>query len=56
MEGELWKEVYRWVQEVGKGCRNYRVQYGHVLIVLVWLWAVLHDRPTSWACRRESWP
>lgn len=25
-------------------------------IVLVYLWAVLHDRPISWACRRENWP
>ena len=25
-------------------------------IVLVWLWAVLHDRPIDWACRREHWP
>ena len=25
-------------------------------IVLVWLWAVLHDRPIDWACRRENWP
>lgn len=25
-------------------------------IILVWLWAVLHDRPIDWACRRENWP
>jgi hypothetical protein len=25
-------------------------------IVLVALWAALHDRPVSWACRRENWP
>jgi hypothetical protein len=22
----------------------------------VWLWAVLHERPVSWACREENWP
>jgi hypothetical protein len=25
-------------------------------IVLTYLWAVLHDRPVSWACRRGNWP
>jgi hypothetical protein len=25
-------------------------------IVLVWMWAVLHDRPVDWACRRMNWP
>lgn len=25
-------------------------------IVMVYLWAVLHERPTSWACRLANWP
>ena len=25
-------------------------------VVKVYYWAVIHDRPTSWACRRENWP
>jgi hypothetical protein len=25
-------------------------------ILAVYLWAVLHDRPTSWACQRCNWP
>jgi hypothetical protein len=25
-------------------------------ILAVYLWAALHDRPVSWACRRENWP
>lgn len=25
-------------------------------IVLIWLWAVLHDRPVDWAVRRSNWP
>ena len=25
-------------------------------IILVWLWAVLHDRPIDWTCTRRSWP
>ncbi len=23
---------------------------------MVFLWAALHERPTSWACRHENWP
>lgn len=56
MDGELWKGLYRAVFEVGKQAHNYRVQYGHVWIVLVYLWAVLHDRPVSWACSDRNWP
>jgi hypothetical protein len=25
-------------------------------ILLVWLWATLHDRPIDWACKRQNWP
>ena len=56
MEGELWKGLYRVVTEVGKHYRSSGTQFSNTVIVLVYLWAVLHDRPTCWACRRENWP
>lgn len=56
MDGELWKGLYLAVFEVGKQVHNHRVQFGHTWIVLVYLWAVLHDRPVSWACREQNWP
>lgn len=56
MEGELWKAVEERVRQISQRYPRYRVQYGHRLIALVWLWATVHDRPMSWACRRESWP
>jgi len=56
MEGELWDEVYRWVREIGKSYPSPRMQYSHAYIALVWLWAVLHDRPMSWACQVANWP
>jgi hypothetical protein len=56
MERELWFVLYHiamvcdesppWRQEV----------YRDFLIVVVYFWAVLHDRPTCWACRPEHWP
>ena len=33
-----------------------RFAYSDERIVQVYYWAVIHDRPTSWACRPESWP
>lgn len=32
-----------------------RFEYSDRLIILMWLWAVLHDRPLSWACQRENY-
>jgi IS5 family transposase len=29
--------------------------YSDLLVLRMWLWAVMHDRPLSWACRRDSY-
>ena len=56
MEGELWEVVYPMLQELGKQYRETKVQYQTWRIAEVFLWAVLHDRPVSWACQRCNWP
>ncbi len=56
MEGELWKIVVDIVRQVGRHWNNKYKQYSDAWIVETYLWAVLHDRPTSWACRSENWP
>jgi hypothetical protein len=57
MEGELWSEVYRILQEEGnKHPRPKKVQFDDFRILEVYFWAVIHDRPTRWACRKENWP
>ncbi len=57
MEGELFWELYPLVQEEAKLCgRPKWVQISDVMIVLVFFWAVLHDRPIAWACERRHWP
>jgi hypothetical protein len=33
-----------------------KCQYSDRDIVCVLVWAILHDRPIDWACRRENWP
>ncbi len=35
--------------------RTRRATHSDLLILRMWLWAVAHDRPLSWACRRENY-
>lgn len=56
MENELWKKVYQIVTEVAKNKTLKRATYTNADIVLTYLWAVLHDRPVSWACKKYNWP
>lgn len=55
MERELWGRVYRMVRPLGRSRRRPRVRFADAAVVLVHLWAVLHDRPTSWACDLRNW-
>lgn len=55
MERELWREVVQVVRRAGNR-RPAKCQFTDEEVVLTFLWAVLHDRPISWACRRGSWP
>lgn len=59
MERKLYSRVYRLVvaacQRLGPS-RHARPSIADRWIVLVYAWAVIHDRPVSWACRRAHWP
>ncbi len=56
MESELYKKVYQIVTKVYTKTDLKRVTFTDADIVLTYLWAVLHDRPTCWACNKENWP
>ncbi len=56
MENELWKKVYQIVTEVAKNKTLKGATYTNADIVLTYLWAVLHDRPIYWACKKHNWP
>lgn len=56
MEGELWKQLYRLVMKIANNKTLKRATYTDADIVLVFLWAVLHDRPVYWACKKSNWP
>lgn len=54
MERELWEQLYAMVRRLDNAWSGgfYRASE----IVAVFLWAVVHDRPTSWACQAGNWP
>jgi hypothetical protein len=54
MERELWKSLYGMVVELGKPWGDWKFTAAD--IVLVYLWAVLHDRPMNWAVDKDNWP
>jgi hypothetical protein len=53
MERELWLQLYRPVVSLDKF--PWRGRYRASDIVLVFFWAVVHDRPTVWACQARNW-
>lgn len=55
MERELWPHLYHSIRLVGGGFHQRSVQYQPWVIVMVLVWAVLHDRPISWACQVKNW-
>lgn len=55
MERELWIRLRAGLRRVPRWWpRN--ALYSNTQILAVLLWAAMHDRPISWACRRRNWP
>jgi hypothetical protein len=60
MEREEWRVVLHAVKRAAREVAKIhpaarRPQYGDWLIVAMYLWAVAHDRPQSWACDRSHY-
>ena len=55
MERGLWLLVRDGLRRVPRRS-PLRAAYSNRDVLAVALWAALHDRPISWACRRSSWP
>lgn len=56
MEHQLWREILTVLTMIDKPRRRAVEKFSAVDIVKTWLWAVLHDRPVSWACDPRNWP
>lgn len=53
MERELWWQLYILALEYDRSKSN--AFYRDWEIVVIYFWAVIHDRPTSWACDSGNW-
>lgn len=56
MEHEHWSKIVRAVRAAAVGHRQRQRKFSDVTVVLVLLWAVLHDRPVLWATSPRHWP
>jgi hypothetical protein len=56
MERKLYLRLYQAVWAVRHPCPPAGVTHSDRWVVLVFLWAALHDRPTTWATLPGHWP
>jgi len=54
MERELWRTLYLLARSLDKPWGHWR--YSTAEILGAYFWAVVHDRPTSWAADPADWP
>jgi hypothetical protein len=54
MERELWMALYRLAMALGSRFGSWK--FSAADIVVVYFWAVVHDRPMTWALGQENWP
>lgn len=55
MEGQLWTAIVAVLSGLDKLRPRTCEDFSDERIVQVYYWAVIHDRPISWACRRRNW-
>jgi hypothetical protein len=55
MERERWIRLYALAIELSRGWR-YGCKFNAAVVLGVYFWAVVHDRPVSWACQQRNWP
>jgi hypothetical protein len=55
MEHQLFRAIVAVLATLDKRPKG-KCTYSDERIAQVYYWAVIHDRPNTWACRRENWP
>lgn len=55
MERELWTIIAHHLTHLSTTTRRGRFVHPTSRILRVYLWAVLHERPYSWACHKANW-
>lgn len=53
---QLWKTLYRQLTTLSRSKKPPGTKFTDAEILNVFLWAVLNDRPVSWAANKSNWP
>ena len=53
MERERWEKVYRLLMALDT--HEFRGVFQAAAVLAVYFWALVHDRPVSWACKPVNW-
>jgi hypothetical protein len=56
MERQLWMQIVALLEVLDKSRARAEGGFSDRRIVAVYYWAVVHDRPISWAVQRRNWP
>jgi hypothetical protein len=56
MERQLWNAIVAVLAVLDKPRMSIAFTYSDEVVVKVWYWSVIHDRPMSWACESRNWP
>lgn len=56
MEAKVYHAMSCWLASLAHSPRRKRQQFSDRLIILVYLWSAINDRPVSWACDDDNWP
>ena len=56
MEGRIFQFLSTHIRALGKTHSFKGKQFSDATVVMTYLWAVLWDRPVSWACQLTNWP
>ena len=57
MSSHVWKVIYQTIVRMNRTLSNDRrkCQYSDTLVVAMYIWSVMHDRPRCWAAERSSY-
>jgi hypothetical protein len=57
MEAKVFRAMTAWLMSLAHAPRRRaRERFTDCMIIMIYLWSVINDRPVSWACRAENWP
>jgi hypothetical protein len=56
MEAKVYRAICSWLASVAHPPRRKREQFTDRVIIMVYLWSAINDRPVSWACDDGNWP